>query len=138
MGTFNARNTTTTMAVTVNAIMKKSAPAPARTVKRNVTKKTAPAKKPTPAKKPKAVKKTAPVKKSVTVKKTVKKAPAPNKAALSAELAKWYGTCKSLVFRRRDSSPKSLDLDLPFERERHHHHHHHHLSFFFDDDDKNA
>ena len=34
--TFNARNTTTTMAVTVNAIMKKSAPAPARTVKRNV------------------------------------------------------------------------------------------------------
>merc|ERR1712216_1120642 len=96
MGTFNARNTTTTMAVTVNAIMKKSAPAPARTVKRNVTKKTAPAKKPTPAKKPKAVKKTAPVKKSVTVKKTVKKAPAPNKAALSAELAKWYGPNRKL------------------------------------------
>merc|ERR1712057_154067 len=91
MGTFNARNTTTIMAVTVNAIMKKSAPAPARTVKRTATKKTAPAKKPTPAKKPKAVKKTAPAKKPVTVKKTVKKAPAPNKAALSAELAKLYG-----------------------------------------------
>ena len=44
---------------------------------------------------------------------------------------------QSLVFRRRDSSPKSLDLDLPFG-EREHHHHHHHLSFFFDDDDKNA
>ena len=72
-----------------------------------VTKKTAPAKKPTPAKKPKAVKKTAPAKKTVTVKKTVKKAPAPNKAALSAELAKWYGTCKeellplALSFRPR-------------------------------------
>merc|ERR1712072_249107 len=84
MGTFNARNTTTIMAVTVNAIMKKSAPAPARTVKRTATKKTAPAKKPTPAKKP------------VTVKKTVKKAPAPNKAALSAELAKWYGPNRKL------------------------------------------
>merc|ERR1711981_1280482 len=80
MGTFNARNTTTIMAVTVNAIMKKSAPAPARTVKRTVTKKTAPAKKPTPAKKPKAVKKT----------------PAPNKSALSAELAKWYGPNRKL------------------------------------------
>merc|ERR1712036_190705 len=90
MGTFNARNTTTIMAVTVNAIMKKSAPAPARTVKRTATKKTAPAKKPTPAKKPKAVKKTAPAKKPV------KKAPAPNKAALSAELAKWYGPNRKL------------------------------------------
>merc|ERR1711959_486949 len=84
MGTFNARNTTTIMAVTVNAIMKKSAPAPART------------KKPTPAKKPKAVKKTVPAKKPVTVKKTVKKAPSPNKAALSAELAKWYGPNRKL------------------------------------------
>merc|ERR1712036_186246 len=81
MGTFNARNTTTIMAVTVNAIMKKSA-----------TKKTAPAKKSTPAKKPKAVKKTVPAKKPVTVKKT----PAPNKAALSAELAKWYGPNRKL------------------------------------------
>merc|ERR1711981_1220645 len=70
--------------------------APARTVKRTVTKKTAPAKKPTPAKKPKAVKKTAPAKKTVTVKKTVKKAPAPNKSALSAELAKWYGPNRKL------------------------------------------
>merc|ERR1711959_863820 len=84
MGTFNARNTTTIMAVTVNAIMKKSAPAPARTVKRTATKKTAPAKK----------------------KKTVKKAPAPNKAALSAELAKWYGPNRKLYL------PSCLDGKL--------------------------
>merc|ERR1712072_1601949 len=84
MGTHLTHATSTIMTVTVNAIMKKSAPAPARTVKRTVTKKTAPAKKPTPAKKP------------VTVKKTVKKAPAPNKAALSAELAKWYGPNRKL------------------------------------------
>ncbi|CAL6296123.1 unnamed protein product [Bathycoccus prasinos] len=74
------------MAVTVNALFKKSAPAPAKTVKKTTpAKKAVPAKKPTPAKK-------APV----TVKKTVKKAAPVKSTVKTADLSKWYGPQRKL------------------------------------------
>jgi len=103
------------MAVTVNALFKKSAPAPAKTVKKTVRDvdcffffcftrvnfysfthplshhqsffyKQAPAKKAVPAKKPTPAKKA-----PVTVKKTVKKAAPVKTTVKTADLSKWYG-----------------------------------------------
>ena len=102
------------MAVTVNALFKKSAPAPAKTVKKTVRSvvffllfyeskflfihspalshhqsffyKQAPAKKAVPAKKPTPAKKA-----PVTVKKTVKKAAPVKSTVKTADLSKWYG-----------------------------------------------
>ena len=103
------------MAVTVNALFKKSAPAPAKTVKKTVRDvdcffllfyeskflfihspalshhqsffyKQAPAKKAVPAKKPTPAKKA-----PVTVKKTVKKAAPVKSTVKTADLSKWYG-----------------------------------------------
>jgi hypothetical protein len=101
------------MAVTVNALFKKSAPAPAKTVKKTVRSvvffllfyeskflfihspariinlffyKQVPAKKAVPAKKPTPAKKA-----PVTVKKTVKKAAPVKSTVKTADLSKWYG-----------------------------------------------
>jgi hypothetical protein len=70
----------------VNALFKKAAPAPAKTVKKTAAK---PVVKATPVKKATApVKKaTAPVKKATTVRKA-----APSKVAAKGD-SKWYGTC---------------------------------------------
>ena len=63
----------------VNALFKKAAPAPAKTVKKTAAK---PVVKATPVKKA-----TAPVKKATTVRKA-----APSKVAAKGD-SKWYGTC---------------------------------------------
>lgn len=94
----------------VNALFKKSAPAPAKTATKTKTvKKSAPA----PAKKAaapfkKAVAKPAPVKK-VAAKKVAPRKAAPTKVAKGDALAKWYGT---YAFPEKESFVRSIDRVL--------------------------